>query len=244
MSNYRDILYRNYSANFGELKAFDEGRSQYPLYEVVYASFKPRKDASILDAGCGKGEWLGWLKQKGYTNLFGVDGSESDLKLASSWLNGVAFECGNLLEHLDSAQEQYDIIHAKDVIEHLTKDEIVKLVMGARRALKPGGQLWIQTFNAQAPLAAATRYGDFTHETGLTPQSLAQCLRACGFGSVRVFGVHYCSASLGGVARRLMSAPVHWTSRLILRLRHGGSGSAQDEVDRFCVLPDMLAVAS
>jgi len=226
------------------LKAFDEGRSQFPLYDSVYASFDALRDASILDVGCGKGEWLGWLKLKGYTNLFGIDGSESDLHLARSWLDGVTFECGNLLDHLERTQKVYDVIHAKDVIEHLTKDEIVRLLTGARRALKPGGQLWIQTFNAQAPLAAATRYGDFTHETGLTPQSLAQCLRACGFQSVRVSGIHYCSSSAGGVARRVMSLPVLWLSRLILRLRHGGAGSARDEVDRFCVMPDMLAVAS
>jgi len=244
MSNYRDTLYTGYSSHFGELKAFDHGRSQFPLYDSVYASFDAAKDAVILDAGCGKGEWLGWLKNRGYTKLIGVDGSESDLSMASTWLEGVQFECADLLSYLESASATYDVIHAKDVIEHLTKDEIVRFLSGARKSLKPSGQLWIQTFNAQAPLAAATRYGDFTHETGLTPQSLAQCLRACGFSKVRVSGVHYCSSSAGGVARRLMSLPVTWLSRMVLRLRHGGAASSRDEVDRFCVMPDMLAVAS
>lgn len=242
MNTYREVLYSGYSANFGELKAFDQGRSQFLLYDAVYSDFAPALDAVILDVGSGKGEWLGWLKNKGFKNLVGVDGAASDVATAKEWLPGVTFHQGNLLDYLDGVMGGYDVIHAKDVIEHLTKDEIVRLLTSAKTALKSGGQIWIQTFNAQAPLAAATRYGDFTHETGLTPQSMAQCLAACGFKKVRVRGVHYCSSSVSGRLRRLLSLPVHWVSRLILRLRHGGAGSQHAEVDRFCVLPDMVAV--
>lgn len=243
MNSYRDVLYADYSANFGDLKTFDQGRSQFPLYEAIYSSFDVPKEASILDVGCGKGEWLGWLQRKGYQQLAGVDGSPSDLAIAGSWLEKIQLTQDNLLSHLDVTPERYDVIHAKDVIEHLTKDEIVRFLQGARRCLNEGGQIWLQTFNAQAPLAAATRYGDFTHEIGLTPQSLAQCLSACGFRNVRVQGVHYCSHSIGGRMRRLLSFAVHYMSRLILRLRHGGGSDPGGAVDRFCVLPDMLAVA-
>lgn len=243
MSGYRDVLYAGYSANFGDLKVFDRGVSQYPLYDQVYAGFNPPLDAHILDVGCGKGEWLGWLVKRGYRQLTGVDGSVSDLAQARSWLTDVELKESDLLQHLESTRAAYDVIHAKDVIEHLTKEELIHFLKSSRRALKPGGSIWLQTFNAQAPLASATRYGDFTHEIGLTPQSLAQCLRACGFDDVRVSGVHYCSSSMGGRLRRLLSMPVHAVARLILRLRHGGSASAGGEVERFCVLPDMLAVA-
>jgi 2-polyprenyl-3-methyl-5-hydroxy-6-metoxy-1,4-benzoquinol methylase len=244
MNDYREVLYADYSSNFGVLKVFDHGQSQFALYDHTYADFSPSKDSNILDVGCGKGEWLHWLKQKGYHHLTGIDGSPSDLALAKSWLEGVALMQGDAVSHLQSIQAQYDVIHAKDVIEHLTKDELVAFLQASRQALKPGGSVLLQTFNAQAPLAATTRYGDFTHEIGLTPQSLAQCLRACGFKNTRVCGVHFCSNSLGGRMRKLLSLPIHGMARLILRMRHGGGNSAGGDVDRFCVLPDILATAS
>jgi cyclopropane fatty-acyl-phospholipid synthase-like methyltransferase len=243
MRSYRDVLYTDYSSHFGEAKAFDEGRSHFPLYDQVYAAFDVPRHARILDAGCGKGEWLGWLKARGYSELVGVDGSASDLGIAAQWLGSATMIHADLMQHLESTTAAYDVVHAKDVIEHLTKDEVIRFLFAARQSLKPGGQLWLQTFNAQAPLAAATRYGDFTHEGGLTPQSLSQCLRACGFKSVRVRGVHYCSSSIGGRIRRLLSLPVHAMAGLILRLRHGSGGGGDTEVERFSALPDMLAVA-
>lgn len=52
------------------------------------------------------------------------------------------------------------------------------------RALKPGGRLILQTPNADSPWALGVRYGDFTHEICLNPNS-AQHLLTVG-GSQRV----------------------------------------------------------
>ena len=242
MNEYRKILYADYSASFGGLKEFDQGVGHFPIFDEVMCDFNAAKDAQILDVGCGKGEWLGWLKQRGYSNLTGIDGSPSDVKVAASWLHSVQVIEADAIGFLESKPTSYDVIHAKDLIEHLTKDEIVTFLQRAHGSLKPGGQMWLQTFNAQAPFASATRYGDFTHETGLTPQSIAQCLRACGFSDIRVKAVHYCSPSLGGRARNLLSLPVKVMARLILKLRHGGTNNIPG-LDRFMVEPDMLVTA-
>ena len=236
--SYRDVLYRNYSASFGGMKKLDP-ESQFPLYEHVYGALLPVQDSRVLDVGCGKAEWLAWLKKKGFTQLTGVDGSEADLALARGWLPDVELKACDLMVAIGQETAAYDLIHGKDVVEHMSKDELVTFLQAAKRALKPGGQIWLVTFNAQAPLASATRYGDFTHEIGLTPQSAAQCLRACGFADVSVRGFHYCSRSLGGRARSLLSFPVHAMAKLMLKLRHGG-GDDGGAVDRFSVLPDMI----
>lgn len=239
--NYRDVLYRDYSSHFGGMKARDT-RVQFAQYAATYHAL-PERGAAVLDIGCGKGEWLAWMAEQGFDSLTGVDGSMSDLEMArrhgpakAAWVNedGIAF--------LEKNPRGFGLIHAKDVIEHLTKDEFLRFLLAARAALKPGGRLWLMTFNAQSPLASATRYGDFTHETGHTPASLAQCLRACGFDTVAVSGRHYCSSSPGGRARWMLGRCFYAMARRVLRLRHG-AGAAPAGVDLHTALPDLFAEA-
>lgn len=239
--NYRDILYRDYSSNFGGMKAFD-ATVQFAQYEATYPAL-PERGAAVLDIGCGKGEWLAWLASRGFERLTGVDGSGADLDLArehgppqAQWVHGdgIAF--------LESNPGGFDLIHAKDVIEHLTKDEFLRFLLAARAALKPGGRLWLMTFNAQSPLASATRYGDFTHETGHTPASLAQCARACGFETVSVAGRHFCSSSMSGRVRGIFGRGVYALARLILKVRHG-AGACVPGVDLHTALPDLFVEA-
>ncbi len=239
---YRDTLYAAYSTSFAEGKAF-QPEVQFAQYDAVYDLRGSDKSSAVLDVGCGKGEWLAWLSHQGFTNLCGVDASESDLQVAASLVKDAKLIRGYAADFLKDRRDAFDLIHGKDVAEHMTKDEFIAFLKQAHAALRPGGRLWLLTFNAQAPLAAATRYGDFTHELGLTPRSAAQCLRACGFDRVAVRGVHYCTRSPGGQARRLLSSFVHRIARVMLRLRHGGSGTTGD-VDEFSPLPDMFVSAT
>lgn len=238
--SYRDILYANYSASFGEGKAF-EPAVQFAQYDAVYGRPTLANDAAILDVGCGKGEWLAWMKQQGFSRLSGVDGSVSDLSHSQSWLQGVELHQGAAHSFLEARNATFDLIHGKDVAEHMSKDEFISFLQLAHQALKPGGQLWLMTFNAQAPLSSATRYGDFTHEIGLTPRSLAQCLRACGFRDITVRGVHYCSSSLSGRLRWILSRPILFVSRLMLKLRHGTG--IEEGIDTFAPHPDIFSTA-
>ena len=48
-------------------------------------------------------------------------------------------------------------------------------------ALRPGGRLLVQTANGAGLFPAQVIYGDLTHMTIFTPQSLDQLLRASGF---------------------------------------------------------------
>lgn len=242
MSLHRKVLYQNYSASFGVQKTYMP-EFQQEQYESTYPELPAEPSAAIADLGCGKGEWLSWLAAKGFQNLTGVDGSEADLFIARSHDQvGVSWVHSDLIEYLEAHPSSYDLLHAKDVIEHMTKDEFIRFLLVAYKALKPGGRLWLLTFNAQSPLSSATRYGDFTHESGHTPASLAQCLRACGFSALRVSGLHYCSQSAGGRARALLGALFYRACRVLLNLRHGKC-AASEGVDLHAALPDLLAEA-
>ena len=211
--DYRLRLYEAYSANFGEGKRFDPG-VQFRQYETCYGSMLPGVNSAVGDLGCGKGEWLAWLQTKGFGNLWGADWSAEDAAIARSHSPGISIEEGDILRKLRENRGRFDLLHAKDVIEHLRPDELFEFLDACRFALKPGGALWLLTYNAQSPFANVTRYGDFTHEIGLTPSSVGQVLWK-------------------------MLTPFF---RLVIKARHGGAGSA-GSFDALATEPDIFAIA-
>jgi len=241
MSSYRDILYRDYSATFGGQKALDAG-VQHSQYEATYDALPSARDAAIADLGCGKGEWLAWMALKGFRNLTGVDLSPADLEIARQNDPARVWVQENVITYLESQSAMFNLLHAKDIIEHFTKDEFIRFLTAARNALKPGGELWLLTFNAQSPLSSAIRYGDFTHEIGLTPASMAQCLRACGFTHISVQGRHYCSSSANGRIRLILGRVIFSFARLLLKIRHGDAAKERG-IDLHCTQPDLFTMA-
>jgi SAM-dependent methyltransferase len=239
---YREKLYRSYSKTFGEQKS-DAQAPQWAQYEAIYRTLPVGRDATIVDLGCGKGEWVRWLASKGFRDVVGVDGAADDLAMAGAHGQG-RFLQADALEHLAGmATASADLVHLKDVVEHLTRDELLQMLEEAHRVLRPGGELWVLTFNAQSPLASSTRYGDFTHELGLTPSSMSQAMRAAGFRTIEITGYHYCAATPGGALRRMLGTLFYALARVVLRLRHG-DGTRSPGIDTFTALPDFFAVAT
>ncbi len=241
MSSYRDILYRDYSASFGRQKPLDSA-VQHAQYEATYHDLPANSQAAIADLGCGKGEWLAWMASKGFSQLTGVDLSPADLAIARQQNPERAWVEAYVIAFLEAQHAVFDLLHAKDIVEHFTKDEFIRFLTAAHAALRPGGELILLTFNAQSPLSAAIRYGDFTHEIGLTPASMAQCLRACGYTQISVQGHHYCSASKSGRLRHFLGRMAFRLARLLLKIRHGGS-AADGKVDLHATQPDLFTRA-
>lgn len=86
-------------------------------------------------------------------------------------------------------ENSYDVIMFNDVIEHLTKQEVLDILCLMKKALKKGGKLIIKVVNSANPITGSTsRYFDFTHELGFTETSLQQVLNAAGFEKVCIKG--------------------------------------------------------
>jgi 2-polyprenyl-3-methyl-5-hydroxy-6-metoxy-1,4-benzoquinol methylase len=238
MAHYREILYRNYSATFGSAKVYDPDLAS-DMYDLGEELPELAKDAPIADIGCGKGEWLSWMKSHGFTQLRGFDISPGELSYAKE----IPVESGDVLSTLASAKwhEHFSLIHAKDFIEHLTKQETTDFLLACRAALRDGGFLMLSTFNGQSMFSTATRYGDFTHESALTPSSMAQILRATEFAVERIHGMHNCPNTKRGFLRKWIWRVTSVFARLLLRCRHGGA--AEPSIDTFSVDPDLFALA-
>lgn len=186
--SYRQRCYNAYvSKHWGYFHTFSSKDYDHKakIYSRRFRDVLPSdKQAAILDVACGTGFFLYFLKKDGYTNIKGIDISAEQLEISRKM--GIEVEKADLFEFLAGQPEKFDMIVAFDIIEHLTKDEVMKFLDSIHGALKRGGTVLVGTVNAASPMAARTVFGDFTHETVFTPESLAQVMRVCDF-DVKVF---------------------------------------------------------
>ena len=150
--------------------------------------FPENHNARILEIGCGHGALIHYAKEMGYENMKGVDVSLEQVEEA--WKLGLKdnIKQEDLMETLrKSSGESYDIIIALDVIEHMTKGELLDLIEELHRVLCSGGKLILHMPNAASPFFGRVRYGDYTHEQAFTQSSLSQLLITYGFSEVKCF---------------------------------------------------------
>ncbi|HEB56060.1 MAG TPA: class I SAM-dependent methyltransferase [Gammaproteobacteria bacterium] len=187
--DYRNQLYSHYVRSHlpGSIKERVEVRAPY-LRRLINIHFPERLDAKILEIGCGHGALIYYAKKMGYNRLEGIDASLEQVEEA--WKLGLRDNVRqeDLMETLSkSADKTYDIIVALDVIEHMTKSELLDLVEELHRVLCSGGKLILHMPNAASPFFGRVRYGDYTHEQAFTQSSLSQLLVAHGFSEVQCF---------------------------------------------------------
>ncbi len=155
--------------------------------KMIRRHFPTERDAVILELGCGHGALLYALRQAGYTNTRGVDGSSEQVDAARR-LGVPGVSEGGVMDALRKTPDvSQDVVVAFDLIEHFAKDELIGLIDEVHRVLKSGGRWIIHVPNAESPFSGRIRHGDFTHELAFTRQSLAQVLLSSGFSAVRCF---------------------------------------------------------
>jgi 2-polyprenyl-3-methyl-5-hydroxy-6-metoxy-1,4-benzoquinol methylase len=190
MIQYRKTLYANYhTTQSGRASLTDAhalfNREKRQFAREVIPSLQCSKTATIFDMGCGSGSLLKALQENGFTQATGMDISGEQVNMAADM--GVAnVVLGDALEHVKTANQAYDVVLGMDIIEHFTKDELLELLQGIQRALKPGGMVMFRTPNLDAPMSTVFANGDFTHENYLNASSAKQVMLACGFDVVDV----------------------------------------------------------
>lgn len=146
------------------------------------------KDARILDLGCGEGNLLAVFRKMGYENVEGLDLRQEAVEVCQR--RGFQARCQDVRHALKGDSQKYDLVLAIDLLEHLTRDEIVELFVQVRGALRPNGAVVVQVPNLASPMGAGIFFGDITHQTGMTPDSLWQMMWTAGFrnGEIRQTG--------------------------------------------------------
>lgn len=169
----RDQLQRLYRHRFDEADREAKARLWRVLVESYFQRHVPAS-ASVLDLGCGFGEFLNPLRCAKRT---GVDVNPEATKYLQS---GIEFHAGDVRSLPMLQDGSFDVVFTSNLMEHLpTKDDVEKMLREARRVLKPGGQLIALGPNLRF---VGGEYWDFwDHLTPITDRSLAEVLGALDF---------------------------------------------------------------
>jgi SAM-dependent methyltransferase len=144
-------------------------------------------NAKVLDIGCGWGQFLWFLRQKGYTTLQGIDLGSRQVEFCRS-KQFEAEQCANPVSYLDEREKTYDLVTMHHVIEHMSPEDGLRLLRAIRTALKPGGRAIVQTPNMSAVSAVFCRFIEISHCTGYSESNLHQLMGLAGFDGLHVFG--------------------------------------------------------
>ena len=190
MQNYRKTLYQNYysthSGKIDETVQLQHFNQQVRYFKREFERELPAdKSIAILDVGCGTGSLIKAVNELGYENTKGIDLSEEQVAMARKF--GVDnVEQADLHDFLAQSDAKFDVIFAVDLIEHLTKDELVEFLSNLKQGLIEGGKVVFRTPNMDTPLASVFAFADFTHEVFLNKSSATQLMQATGYKDVQV----------------------------------------------------------
>ena len=140
-----------------------------------------RNCRSILDIGCGRGEFLELMRDNGLSAV-GVDTYPDFAEYCCSLgLNAV---CDDGIGYL-SRIESVDGIFVGQVVEHLTVDQIINLIETAYSKLSDDGVIIMETPNPQSlSIYVNAFYIDPSHVKPVHPETLKYLLKNAGFSSI------------------------------------------------------------
>ena len=175
-----DLRSRLYEANATQHADRGANEAATLIYQRDLRPLLPPPVAGpVVDLGCGRGELVRLMQADGF-DAEGIDISREQAALARA--AGVTrISQGDFRAVLAAHPAHYAAITATDLLEHLTKPEVLRAFDDVAAALAPGGVFVARVPNAVSPLGGHIRDGDFTHQTSFTARSVHQLAKAAGF---------------------------------------------------------------
>lgn len=115
----------------------------------VIEALPPGVGLSILDIGCFAGTFLSLLPESWFARQVGVDILEEQVQYAQEHF-GTSYRRYQYVADIDRLSEvegEFDCVTLIEVIEHLTPEDIGRMLSRAAEKLKPGGLLLLSTPN-------------------------------------------------------------------------------------------------
>ena len=145
-------------------------------------------NATALDLGCGRGEWLELLKDH-QLSASGIDLDDGMLSACRS--RGLNVQTGDAIAHLKSLPaDSLSIVSGFHIAEHLSLGDLEALIKEALRVLKPAGLLILEAPNTEnLVVGTSSFYLDPTHQRPLPSALLSFLVGYLGFTRSKVLGV-------------------------------------------------------
>jgi 2-polyprenyl-3-methyl-5-hydroxy-6-metoxy-1,4-benzoquinol methylase len=140
----------------------------------------------VLDAGCGRGEFLDILREEGVAYL-GLDLDAGMVEHCQSKGHS-RVELADVNSYLEDCEDDaFGAVFSAQVIEHLPYGELLSFLHLSLRKLKPGGLLITETVNPHSVPAMKTFWVDLTHQHPIFPEVALALCKINGFASAFVF---------------------------------------------------------
>jgi len=224
MSDFRLNLYDHYVSTYKEGQLSADSLSSYVAWcEYKFLPLLERlgPDSAILEVGCGSGNMLECLKRWGFRQVKGIDISSEQIELATS--RGCETEVTDVFKYLNGKHEVFDVIIALDFLEHFHKEELMGLTQAIFKSLKKGGNLILQTPNGEGLFPHQIIYGDLTHLTIFTTNSLRQLLKGIGFQGFRFYETGPVPKNITGRLRLLLWQLIKLIANTVRKIEAGKS---------------------
>jgi SAM-dependent methyltransferase len=137
---------------------------------------------SVLDVGCGQGDFLELLQAAGVEGI-GVD---VDVEMVDICLRkGLHAVQADMFDYLPERKERFDGVFSSNLIEHLSAEEAMRFVRLAFDSLTPGGVFLVATPNPASPIVHLHEFWrDATHVRLYNGSLLEFLLDFAGFSEV------------------------------------------------------------
>lgn len=155
-------------------------RNEYDRLRLdFFLRFISEPTSSIVDIGSGCGVFLGKLRDRGFTNLSGIEPNEEAVKASEKFYGFRIYQ--SALSDPSLPQTSFDAAVLIAVVEHFT--DPVESLRQIWSLLKPGGLLYINTPDlAHVVLRSGlAKYFKFVHTNYFTETSLKNAARLAGF---------------------------------------------------------------
>lgn len=158
--------------------AQDEIRARVAEYLPIFEGA-----SDVLDAGCGRGEFLDLLRERGIAAR-GVDLNHEMVEVCRA--RGLEVVEADALGYLETMPDQsLGGVFAAQVVEHLEPAYLLRLLDVAYHKLRPGSAIVLETVNPACWLAFFESYiRDLTHVRPIHPDTLSYLLVASGFQQI------------------------------------------------------------
>ncbi|GIJ90055.1 hypothetical protein Asppvi_009004 [Aspergillus pseudoviridinutans] len=161
-------------AKFSKL-ARNTGRLTTTLeWPTISRSIGQITNQTVLDLGCGSGQFCSWASENGAASVHGIDASAKMLEKAreSNSADNITYEQGDLdlsltqpnSTALKLRENAYDIVHSSQVFHHL--ENLAATFAAIYKALKPGGRF---IFSVHHPISTAPRTSNWGVKNDGTP---------------------------------------------------------------------------